>query len=90
MKLSTEEFKGVLEESLGDIAVVKNETIQLILTKYAIRLANLSNSDDPEGERDDIVTNARIELAAEGVYVEQVVGRVIKTLASVALKLALA
>jgi hypothetical protein len=90
MSLTTGDFHDILTQSFADLTTVKTEVIQTVIAKYAPRLAMLGQSDDPQGERDDIVTNARLELAIFGIQTEEILGRAIQVAANVALKLALA
>lgn len=87
-------FSQVIQDTLNDLRGIKNEAVTAIANTYGPRLAALAASDDPQGEYDDIVTNAKLQLADLGVEAESevsvIIGKVIQATAGVALKYALA
>jgi hypothetical protein len=91
--LSTQDFKDVLTQTIGDLRDVEHEAVLAVVNEYAPRLAALGESDDPEGERDDILTNVRLRLASLGIQGEtaagQAVAKVIQVAVNYTVKLAL-
>jgi hypothetical protein len=92
--LDTNDYKAVLASTLADVKHLKDEAVEAVANEYAPRLARLAESDDPTGERDDIMTNMKLQLADLGVQAEtaagQVVAKVLQALLDAALKFALA
>jgi hypothetical protein len=92
--LTTDDYKSVLTSALGDLKNLKDEAVEAVANEYGPRLAALGESDDPTGERDDLMTNMKLQLADLGVQAEttagQIVVKVLQALTEAALKFALA
>lgn len=88
------DFKAVLSEALSGLKGIGQDAVQQIANEYAPRLAALAVSDDPAGERDDIMVNMRLAGDILGVQAESVAGQavvsVLKVATNVALKFVLA
>lgn len=89
VNVSESDFKQVLVEALSELKSISQDAVQQLANEYAPRLASLITSDDPAGERDDILVNAKLAYEILGVKAESVIGQAAVTALKVATNLAL-
>jgi hypothetical protein len=88
-KITADDFKPILSEALAGLKAVSQEAIQLVVNKWAPRIAGLATSEDPTAERDDIMVNLGLELGILGIEAESVAGRAVASVIGVALNVVL-
>lgn len=86
--LTEADFKQILVDGLGELKSITQDAVQQLANEYSPRLLSLVTSDDPAGERDDILVNMKLSYAILGVKAESVAGQAVVGVLKVATNLA--
>lgn len=87
--VTADDFKLILADALSEVKSISQDAVQQLANEYAPRLASLVTSDDPSGERDDILTNMKLSYEILGVKAESVAGQAVVSVLKVATNVAL-